>query len=380
MKKILIVVPGCRTGGVLSSLIALLNSTFVERYDIHLFVMNTYGVQLQSELAQFSIGKNLGTSLLNANVVNSFGTRKLILILFKLILQVPFFGKFFSNCIEISTIRSIEKDNYDCVISFQESASLPFVAKFSNQKKIAWIHCDYSRIFTNTVDEFAVFSKYCKIVTVSEYTRVSFCKLLPSLESRVVVIYNIMDSNAIIQKSKEQMDDDRFSIEEFTIISVGRISAVKQFNLIPSIASNLKTRGLAFKWYILGGKHEIEPYQKLMQAISDHSVENEVICLGNKTNPYPYFKVADLLVSTSSSEACPMIFNEAKILNLPVVTNNFGSAHEFIVEGQDGQICSLTVMADVIDNIIRTQKRFNPHISTDFDEQHILSQIDKLLI
>ena len=380
MKKILIVVPGCRTGGVLSSLIALLNSTFVERYDIHLFVMNTYGEQLQSELAQFSIGKNLGTSLLNANVVNSFGTRKLILILFKLILQVPFFGKFFSNCIEISTIRSIEKDNYDCVISFQESASLPFVAKFSNQKKIAWIHCDYSRIFTNTVDEFAVFSKYCKIVTVSEYTRVSFCKLLPSLESRVVVIYNIMDSNAIIQKSKEQMDDDRFSIEEFTIISVGRISAVKQFNLIPSIASNLKTRGLAFKWYILGGKHEIEPYQKLMQAISDHSVENEVICLGNKTNPYPYFKVADLLVSTSSSEACPMIFNEAKILNLPVVTNNFGSAPEFIVEGQDGQICSLTVMADVIDNIIRTQKRFNPHISTDFDEQHILSQIDKLLI
>ena len=40
-------------------------------------------------------------------------------------------------------------------------------------------------------------------------------------------------------------------------------------------------------------------------------------------------------------------------------TNNFGSAHEFIVEGQDGQICSLTVMADVIDNIIRTQRRFN---------------------
>ena len=35
---------------------------------------------------------------------------------------------------------------------------------------------------------------------------------------------------------------------------------------------------------------------------------------------------------------------------------------------------------DVIDNIIRTQRRFNPHISTDFDEQHILSQIDKLLI
>lgn len=78
----------------MSSLIALLNSTFVERYDIHLFVMNTYGEQLQSELAKFSIGKNLGTSLLNANVVNSSGIRKLILILFKLILQMPFWGNF----------------------------------------------------------------------------------------------------------------------------------------------------------------------------------------------------------------------------------------------------------------------------------------------
>ena len=58
MKKILIVVPGCRTGGVLSSLIALLNSTFVERYDIHLFVMNTYGEQLQSELDRKSTRLN----------------------------------------------------------------------------------------------------------------------------------------------------------------------------------------------------------------------------------------------------------------------------------------------------------------------------------
>ena len=32
MKKVLIVVPGCGTGGILTSLIALLNSTFVNRY------------------------------------------------------------------------------------------------------------------------------------------------------------------------------------------------------------------------------------------------------------------------------------------------------------------------------------------------------------
>lgn len=43
MKKVLIVVPGCGTGGILTSLIALLNSTFVNRYSVNIFIMNGYG-------------------------------------------------------------------------------------------------------------------------------------------------------------------------------------------------------------------------------------------------------------------------------------------------------------------------------------------------
>ena len=54
---------------------------------------------LQSELAQI-LWKESCTSLANANVVNSSGIRKLILILFKLALQMPFFGETFSNCMK----------------------------------------------------------------------------------------------------------------------------------------------------------------------------------------------------------------------------------------------------------------------------------------
>lgn len=380
MKKILIVVPGCRTGGVVSSLIALLNSSFVDRYKVHLFIMNTYGEYINPELSLYSIGKNFWTSLLYANVMYSKGLNKFILIIFKLLLHCPFLGKIIFAKIENSTIRNIEKENYDCVVSFQESTSLPFVAKFLNPYKIAWIHCDYSRIFTNENDEMSIFSKYYRIVTVSEYTKKTFCQLLPLLSNKVYTIYNIMDSEAILEKSKKPINNLNFNNEVFTIISVGRISAVKQFELIPIIANTLKSRNINFRWYILGGVHERIPYLQLQKSIVDCGVADCVLCLGNQLNPYPYFKAANLLVSTSKSEACPMIFNEAKILNLPVVTNNFGSAYEFIIDGQDGRICTIDQMADVIEDIILNKSTFNPIISDQFESYAIQNKIDFVLM
>lgn len=380
MKNILIVVPGCKTGGVTSSLIALLNSPFVNRYKVDLFIMNTFGEKLNPVFASYSIGKNLWTSLLYANVIYSKGLRKIILIFFKLLLRIPFIGKKIISQIENVTIRNLEKKNYDCVISFQENTSLPFVAKFSNHNKVAWIHCDYSRIFTNKDNEMAIFSQYSKIITVSEYTKQTFCQLMPLLSHKVYTIYNIMDITAIIKKAKEPINNINFNNKTFTIISVGRISAIKQFEVIPSIAHSLKARGLKFKWYILGGVHEQIPYQNLQKSIIDYKVTDYVFCLGNQSNPYPYFKHANLLVSTSKSEACPMIFNEAKILNLPIVTNDFGSAYEFINDGQDGRICPINQMADIIENIITNNSKFNPIISDKFNSQTIQNQLDFVLM
>lgn len=353
MKKVLIVVPGCGTGGILTSLIALLNSTFVDRYSVNIFIMNGYGKISDSTIAKYDIGCNYWMSKVHSYVFKTKGWKKFVLSCYKVLFRIPKLGKAIVENIESSTIRKIEKIEYDCVISFQESVSLQFVSKFRNPNKVAWIHCDYSRIFTNRYEEMAIFSKYSKIVAVSNYTKNTFCQLLPQLTERVVTIYNIMDTDAILVKAGMGIEDNRFTTDKFTIISVGRISEVKQFHLIPEIALKLKSKGYLFKWYIIGGINESEAANKLQQAIMNNKVDDCVICLGNKANPYPYFKAANLLISTSYSEACPMIFNEAKILNLPVLANNYGSAYEFIKEGKDGMICPINQMAEVIGNIYK---------------------------
>lgn len=379
MKKVLIVVPGCGTGGILTSLIALLNSTFVDRYRVNIFIMNGYGKSLDSTIAKYDIGCNYWISKVHSYLFKTRGLEKFVLLFYKILFRIPKLGKNIVENIESVTIRKIEKLDYDCIISFQESISLQFVSKFSNPNKVAWIHCDYSRIFTNESDEMAVFSRYSKIVTVSNYTRKTLCQLLPQLTGRVFTIYNIMDRDAVLTKAEKEIDDNRFATDNFTIISVGRISEVKQFHLIPKIASKLKSDGYTFRWYIIGGGNEPGAAYKLHQAILDFKLDEYVICLGNKVNPYPYFRIANLLVSTSYSEACPMIFNEAKILDLPVVSNNFGSAYEFIKDGKDGIICSIDQMAEVIENVYNNNYSFEPTISESFNNDIIQNQIDNVI-
>lgn len=379
MKKILIVVPSCGTGGILTSLIALLNSTFVNRYKVSIFIMNGYGQRLNSTIAKYDIGCNYWMSKVHSYVFNAKGLKKFILLFYKILFRIPILGEKIVEIIESSAIRKLESLEYDCVISFQEAVSLQFVSRFSNPNKIAWIHCDYSRIFTNESKEMAIFSKYSKIVTVSNFTRNTFCQLLPKLTARVFTIYNIMDTDAIMAKAEKEIDDNRFTLDKFTIISVGRISEVKQFHLIPQIALKLKSDGYSFNWYIIGGRNEPEAACRLQQSIVENNLGDSVICLGNKSNPYPYFKAANLLVSTSYSEACPMIFNEAKILGLPVVANNYGAAYEFIKEGKDGFICPIDKMADIIERIYNKEYSFKSTVSEAFSINIIQNQIDNII-
>ena len=74
-----------------------------------------------------------------------------------------------------------------------------------------------------------------------------------------------------------------------------------------------------------------------------------MIWLGEKVNPYPYFKDTDQYVCLSELEACPMVFLEAKLFNIPIVTTDFPSAREFVKDGE-GTISPLEDLPQAIIN------------------------------
>ena len=90
---------------------------------------------------------------------------------------------------------------------------------------------------------------------------------------------------------------------------------------------------------------------------------------------------SDLLVSLSWSEACPMIFNEAKVLKVPIITTDFGSSFEFIQNNYDGIIAPLEDISSKIIEIFNNQikyKQIQRNIHFDSYNDRIIDNIKNL--
>jgi len=274
---------------------------------------------------------------------------------------------------------------YEEVIAFSEGVPTLFVSYVKTKKRIAWVRCDYERYLelNGHPDEEEVYRSFDAILCVSEYTKNVFCKVYPSLAGITFAIYNFIDEKEILSMASAEMADDRFSNENFTILSVGRIDSVKRFSTIPEIVRTLLDRGCRLKWYILGENEDIFEFDKLLRNIEVYDVRNFVVPLGSKTNPYPYFLRSNLLVCLSTSEACPNVVLEAKILGIPVVCSGFGSASEFVLNGYDGYIAPIEEICDKIEILIKDEEQYNRirnNISDyKYGNDRILSQLLSIL-
>lgn len=339
--NILFIVPGFGLGGTTTALASLLNCGLADVYDIDVFAISRRCYNLQPVVSH-DIGLN-GLTTAYYGDFSCFHTKDKLKYLFIKLLKQKQGGSFkLEEWIARKSIKKIErKKKYDVVIGFQEGLATRFSSHFSCSRKIAWIHCDYANTYGEEMDELNLYNCFEKVVCVSQFTRQGFVGRYPALAEKTVAIHNIFDAESVIERSKATIDDTRFDTSCFTIISLGRVHDVKRFYLIPEIAAKLKNAGLEFRWYILGSADIPLELQRLMDAIQRNGMEEYVIYLGGKFNPYPYLKAADLLVTVSKSEACPMIFNEAKILHVPVLSSDFGSVFEFVEHGKDGFISSL---------------------------------------
>lgn len=379
MKKLLFILPSLEIGGTLSSFISLYHQ-LKGKYDIDVFAISHDGdtcVPFQEDL----LPKDILIHSYRCNYANTSGFIRLFTFFVKLLKRFLLSCKVDDSFIYTRLIRRLSS-KYDVVIGFQEELPNQLASRVKAAQKYAWIHCDYSR-HSGCGKELSIYSQFTKIVCVSKYTAAVFENYYPGLKENTTYIYNILDKDQIIEKSCESITDSRFINDKFTIISVGRIASVKRFEYVPAIAASMKEKGVSFIWYIIGPNLGDSCLQQLLDNIKYYNVEDCVVYLGGKSNPYPYFKHSNLLVSLSLSEACPMIFNEAKVLNVPAVSADFPSAYEFIKEGVNGEICSLDQMAAVLSGIIKNTDSYNSLVQNLSKESDInddtLSKLNDLL-
>ena len=225
---------------------------------------------------------------------------------------------------------------YDLAISFLTPHRI-VAEKVKAKKKIAWIHTDYTRVWVDAEDELIVWQKYDYVASISGDVTNTFLQVFPSLAPKIVEIENIL-SPTFVRKRAELEDTDKEIRHEgaITLLSVGRFSDAKNYDNVPDICKRLinKTK-LNIRWYIIGyGGDEALIRKKIKEA----GMEEHVILLGKRSNPYPYIKACDIYVQPSRYEGKSVTVREAQMLCKPVVVTNYPTAPSQIRSGIDGVI------------------------------------------
>lgn len=343
-KKILVAAYSLDVGGIETALVSLVNE-LSKSDDITLVLEKKQGIFLDD------ISKNI--KIIEYNPANS--RIRLIAKLKNAINRLRFISKY--------------KNKFDCSISYA-TYSLPgsFVARAASENSILWVHSEYMQIFKNDITEYKKFFKdlnakdFRKIVFVSNSSKETFCKTMDKeISKKTLTVNNLVDYQTIINKSKEKVYDFEKS-EETTFLYVGRLSEdEKRVSRLIKACSRLKDNQFKYKLVIIGDGEDRTLYEEMVKK---ENLTSNVLFLGKKKNPYPYFTLSDCLVLTSEHEGFPVVFVESMVLNVPIITTNVSDSEKiinnkygFVSDKDEDSICKC--MANFINNGYEIKKKFD---------------------
>ena len=230
------------------------------------------------------------------------------------------------------------KDDYDIECAYLEMGATKIMASSTNRraKKLAWVHCDLIKAVSDPEDYVRKtapwYAKFDQIVCVSENVKESFDKLFRN-RFPSTVIYNVIDDEAIRMKSLEPLP--KGSRRKFTVLSIGRFSSQKNYLRLLKTHKRLLDEGYEHDLWVLGDGAERE---RLQRYVAENGLEDSVWMPGFMENPYPYIRVADLLVCSSNYEGYSTVLTEGVILGKPIVTTDVSGARELLGDSEYGLI------------------------------------------
>ena len=319
-------------GGIEKSLINMVNSLDAKKYDITLVLENKEGVFLKD------INKNIKVIEYHPSNTNN----KIIDKVINLFKRVSWILKHYNK--------------YDVSICYATySLSSNFIARSSSKKRLFYIHSNYYEVYNHDESKVLDFfdkrnlDDYSKIVFVSNESRESFLKLYPKYEKNSLVINNVVNVKEIINLAKEECQIPLTN--KYIGVFVGRLE--EKSKKVTRIVELAKNSNEDYGFLIIGDGPDKD---YLSKKIKDNKLKN-IIMLGSQRNPYKYIAKGDFLILTSDYEGNPVVFNEAIILNKPILTTINTSDNEIEINNNFGIVCSPNELQSNLNKIIKFKSK-----------------------
>ena len=328
-KELLFTGVNLNIGGIEKSLVNLVNRIDKDKYKVTIILEEKEGELLEKldksiEVKEFKVSNNSNKIF-----------RKVV------------------NLIRRCTYSIFNYHTYDfscCYATYSYSGNK--ITRLSSLNNSIYIHSDYSYIYPDLEDFRRFFDTrdiydFKTIFFVSNESRHKFTKIYPGLKDRCLVFNNFINILEI-----ESLSNEKISLTKprgkTLFVFVGRLDDVSKklgraFKLVSSLDKVM--------FWVVGDGPSKDEYIKEVKKLG---IEDKVVFVGSKINPYPYIKRADYLILTSNYEGFPVVYLEGLALKKKLITT-----------------------IKVSDDVIKTGKNYGEVIPT--NDRKMLEQVREIL-
>lgn len=367
MKKILIVNNNLKIGGIQKALVNLLNE-ISNKYDITLFLFSDFGECFEDIPANIkiitatSILKVLGESAIECK---KQGIKYLIAKIFFNIITKILGNKI---AIKLACLFEPKIEGYDIAISYMHDSPKNIFYGGTNEfvlsrviarKKVSFVHCDYKNYGGDILYARKMYSQYDKIAFCSKGCMDTFVNIIPELKNKCMVIYNCVNINKIINMANK--NTVIYKSNEIPVVTIGRMTFEKGMDVcLKLIHRYINEKNKNIHLYLIGDGDDKEKLEEMKVKLK---LENHVTFCGKQMNVYRYMKNAKVLLLLSKHEAAPVVFDEANVLKIPVLSTATTSVKEMILDRNAGLIGrNEEELVQNLDIIIKENIFFKSHI------------------
>lgn len=321
-KKILFTAYSLDLGGIETSLINLLNNINYNNYDVTLILEHKQGIFLDVAPKEVKI------------IEYKLSTNKFVLL------------RKIKNRIKLILWKMKLFHKYDFSCSFA-TYSIPgsHLARAASLNNTLWMHANYYVDYGKNEEKLKNFlnsvsaTEFKRLVFVSHENLVDVTSHYNGILEKSIVCNNFINGDEIIEKSKEPISWHRGDTP--LLINVGRHEEhQKKLSRIISASARLIKEGYKFQILLLGDGPNHNTYKEMVKKLQ---LEEYILFLGRKKNPFPYYKIADATILSSEYEGYPVVFLESMVMNIPLIStkvsdykdleNKFGIFGECSEEG-----------------------------------------------
>ena len=294
-KELLFSINDLRVGGIETAIINLLNNIDHKKYNVTLVMEEKTGVLLKN------VNKNVKVQELKVSNNKNVIIRKGINFIRKLNFSILNYHKFDFSC---------------CYATYSLSANK--IALTASKNNSIYVHSNYRYIYKDKT-EFKNFfncrniSSFRRIIFVANEAEKDFIKIYPELKNKCLVLNNFIDPDKILKLSTEKISENHPKNKKLFVF-IGRLDdSSKKVSRAINLLKSLSDVNLL----IVGDGPDRKMYEDL---VTKNDLSKRVTFVGQKTNPYPYIKLADYIILTSDYEGFPVTYLEAITLHKRILT------------------------------------------------------------